>query len=107
MISVLKNRRKELLKTLYAFGTKGEKVDEGLELSSKSYYSMNLPKMVNKLEDNLSKLEKYGLNGVIVPTNDDYPTPTGGLRSKGWKVKLWGNDDLLDSLYQCSHKLIF
>jgi hypothetical protein len=105
MISVLKNRRKELLKTLYAFGVKGEKVDGGLELSSKSYYSMKLPKMKNKLEENLAKLEKYGLNGEIVQLNDDYLTPTGGLRSKGWKVKIMGNDSLLNSLYQYSQVL--
>jgi hypothetical protein len=105
MISVLKNRRRELLKTLYAFGTKGEKVDDGLELSSKSYYSMNLPKTINKLEENLAMLKKYELNAEIMPVKNDYLTPTGGLRPRGWKVRIRGNDALLNSLYHYSRVL--
>jgi hypothetical protein len=105
MISVLKNRRKELLKTLYTFGTKGEKVEDGLELSSKCYYSMKLPKMENKLKENLAKLEKFGINGEIMSSSDDYLTPTGGLRSKGWKVRISGNEVLLNSIYQYSRSL--
>ena len=102
MINVLKNRRKELLKTLFAFGIKGEKVEDGLELSSESYYSMKLPKMKDKLEENLVKLEKYGIKGEIVAISDDFLTPTGGLRSRGWKARICGNEFLLDSLYQYS-----
>jgi hypothetical protein len=105
MISVLKNRRRELLKTLYAFGTKGEKIDDGLELSSESYYSMNLPKTINKLEENLAMLKKYGLNGEIMPVNNDYLTPTGGLRPRGWKVRIWGKNALMDSLFRYSRVL--
>jgi hypothetical protein len=106
MISVLKNRRKELLKTLYAFGTKGEKVGDSLELSSESYYSVKLPKMKSKLIENLAKLGKYGLKADFVALSDDYLTPTGGLRSKGWKVRIIGSEILLDSLVQFSRSLV-
>ena len=105
MISVLKNRRRELLKTLYAFGTKGEKIEDGLELSSESYYSMNLPKTINKLEENLAMLKKYWLNGEIVPVSNGYLTPTGGLRPRGWQVRVWCKNALLDSLYHYSRVL--
>ncbi len=92
----LGKRREHLLKMLMAFGISGTLVKEGfnsLELEGEVYLAQRLPGMYHQLLENLDELKQYQISGeIIVLDSRNWQTPTGGLRRKGWKIRIsFGN----------------
>jgi hypothetical protein len=97
----LRRKREQLLKLLMAFGIygrKGKAEKNFLELDAEIYLSQKLPGMYNKLLDCLDELKEYRIFGeIIVLDPKTWQTPTGGLRSKDWKIRITFGEELTDS----------
>ena len=74
---------------LMTFGIYGRTVKTGkdfLELDAEVYLAQKLPGMYHKLLEYMDELKHYHITGeIIVLDPKTWQTPTGGLRSKGWK----------------------
>ncbi|MBN1998456.1 DUF3795 domain-containing protein [candidate division KSB1 bacterium] len=90
MVELEKNR-KQLLMLLWAFGLWGDP-DQGGEwviLESEKYSAQKISAYYSKLSEYISILEKHGFFCEIVPVDDKvWRTKTGGLRHKGWYLKM-------------------
>lgn len=88
----LRTKREQLLKILIAFGIYGQtgKAEKDfLELDAEVYASQKLPGMYNRLLECLEDLKGYRIiSEIIVLDPKTWQTPTGGLRSKGWKIRI-------------------
>ena len=97
----LRAKREQLLKMLMAFGIFGIIVKAGsdsLELDGEVYLAQKLPGMYHKLLEYLDELKQYHISGeIIVLDPKTWQTPTGGLRRKGWKIRISFGDSSPDS----------
>lgn len=88
----LRTEREQLLKMLMAFGIYGVIVKDGsvyLELDGEVYLAQKLPGMYPRLMEYLDELKQYHVTGeIIVLDSKTWQTPTGGLRRKGWKIRI-------------------
>ena len=88
----LRTKREHLLKMLMSFGIFGVIVKAGndyLELDGEIYSAQKLPGMYHKLLEYLDELKQYHITSeIIVLDPKSWQTPTGGLRNKGWKIRL-------------------
>jgi hypothetical protein len=99
----LKKRRQQMLKILWAFGLYGEpdkENDSNLILEGERYLSQKLPSYpLEKIKDILKVFDKYGLECELVPLIESgWHTPKGGLRKKGWILKMSVKKDTGDAL---------
>jgi hypothetical protein len=96
----LHTKREQLLKILLAFGVYGQagKAEKDfLELDAEVYASQKLPGMYNRLLDCLEDLKGYRIFGEIIVLDPKiWQTPTGGIRSKGWKIRISFGDEVSD-----------
>jgi hypothetical protein len=82
---VLKERRRHLLKLLWAFGLSGELGDDGgnLVVDSRAYYAHQGVSYYSRLQDLLNVFGEYGVHCKVVPlAEDEWLTPTGAMREK-------------------------
>jgi len=82
---VLRERRRHLLKLLWAFGLSGELEDDGgnLVIDSQAYYAQKGVSYYSRLQDILKVFSEYGVHCKIVPlAEDEWLTPTGAMREK-------------------------
>ena len=97
----LRGKREQLLKLLMAFGIYGKRVKaekDFLELDAEIYSSQKLPGMYNRLLEHLDDLKQYRILGqIIVLDKKIWQTPTGGLRNRGWKIRISFGEELSDS----------
>ncbi len=89
---ILKKNRKHLLQILWAFGRFGELKDENgsyLMLDSETFSSQKISSYYSKVLYYFRAFRRHGMNCEIVPLQKSgWLTPTGGLRKKGWLIKL-------------------
>jgi len=94
---ILQKNRKHLLKILWAFGEYGEWRKNGdlyLILNSEIYAAMKISSYHSKVLDYFNLLKKYDVNCKIVPVIEKgWLTPTGGLRKKGWFMRMSFDDN--------------
>jgi hypothetical protein len=105
IITVLKEKRRELVKFLYNLGIHGTFADGILTLSSETYRSLKLPSELYKMEEKLAKLREAGLEARFVILSEDYTTPKGGLRPKGWRIEVRRNESLTRALIEYARTL--
>ena len=82
---VLRERRRQLLKLLWAFGLSGGTVDEGrnLVIDSQAYYAHKGVSYYSRLQDLLKVFREYGVHFKVVPlAEEEWLTPTGAMREK-------------------------
>jgi len=88
----IRAKREQLLRILMAFGIFGSFVRTGshfLELEGETYLAQRLPGMYHKLLEYLDELKQYQISGEIIVLDPGiWQTPTGGLRKKGWKIRI-------------------
>lgn len=88
---VLKEKRRCLLKLLWAFGLSGELEDDSgnLVVDSRAYYAHKGVSYYSRLQDLLSVFGEYGVHCKVVPlAEDEWLTSTGAMREKvGREVK--------------------
>ena len=94
---VLKKRRRDLLKMLWASGLHGELKKKGgshLEIDSETYLAEKIQSSYSKAKDYLKTLEKYGVHCEHVPLKEkEWLTPKGSLRKDNWYMKMsFGKD---------------
>jgi hypothetical protein len=93
----LKERRRHLLKILWAFGRFGEFKEEGgshLVIDSETYLAQKIHSSYSRLKDYCKALEGYGVHCEHVPlTKEGWLTPGGALRKGGWCLKMSFGDD--------------
>jgi hypothetical protein len=95
--SVLKKRRRDLLKILCAFGRFGELKEEGgphLVMDSQTYLAQKIHSSYSRVKDYFEALEEYGVQCEHVPlVEKGWLTPSGALRKGGWYMKMSFDDD--------------
>jgi hypothetical protein len=93
----LKERRRHLLKILWAFGRFGELLEEGgshLVIDGETYLAQKIHSSYSKVRDYCKALEGYGVRCEHVPlTEEGWLTPTGALRKEGWFMEMSFDDD--------------
>jgi hypothetical protein len=100
IITVLKEKRRELVKLLYSLGVHGTYTDGVVTLSSETYRSLKLPSEHYKMEEKLAKFREANLDARLVTYTEDYATPKGGLRTKGWRIEVRGDKSLIKALLE-------
>jgi len=94
---ILQKNRKHLLNILWALGKYGEWREDGdsyLILESEIYAELKITAYHSKLLEYCSILKKYDVNCEIVPLIEKgWLTPTGGLRKKGWFMRMSFDDN--------------
>ncbi|MFC1492618.1 DUF3795 domain-containing protein [candidate division KSB1 bacterium] len=89
---ILGKRRPKILKILWTFGLFGELRENGtsfLVVDSKTYCEQKINSYHHIVLEYFSVFENYGVRCEIVPEiEDEWKTPQGGLRKKGWKMTL-------------------
>jgi hypothetical protein len=95
--TVLKKRRRDLLKMLWAFGLRGEPEGEGnprLVLDAETYSAQGIHSGYSRVMDYSRALEEYGVCCELVPlTKEGWLTPGKALRKKGWVIKMCLGDE--------------
>ena len=93
----LKERRRHLLKILWAFGLFGELEEEDgshLVMDSETYLAQKIHSGYSRIKDYFRVLEEYGVRCEHVPlTEEGWLTPGGALRREGWFMKMSFDDD--------------
>jgi len=93
----LKERRRHLLKILWAFGLFGESKEEDgshLVMDSETYLAQKIHSGYSRIKDYFRVLEEYGVRCEHVPlTEEGWLTPGGALRREGWFMKMSFDDD--------------
>ena len=111
---VLKKRRQHILKTLWAFGRFGKFENDdnaSLILDSETYSEQKIHSYRTIVTDYIETLKKHGVYCDLVPLDEEkWLTPTGGLRKKGWFMRMLfhekaGGLNALKSLIQYTSKL--
>jgi hypothetical protein len=94
----LKERRRHLLKLLWAFGRFGELKEEGgphLVIDGGTYLAQKIHSGYSRVKNYFKALEEYGVYCEHVPlTEEGWLTPTGALRKEGWCMKMSFDDDV-------------
>ena len=94
---VLKKRRRDLLKILWAFGRFGElKEDDGthLVMDSETYLAQKIHSGYSMVKDYFEALREYGVRCEHVSlVEEGWLTPKGALRKGGWFMKMSFGDD--------------
>lgn len=98
IVTVLKDKRRELVRLLYMVGAHGTLDNGVLSIPAKTYRSLKLPSELDKMNEKLETLKELGLDIDLVKLADDYASPKGGLRPHGWKLEAKGNTALLEAL---------
>lgn len=87
----LKRKREQLLKilwTIFYYGTPSKSLDS-LELDAKTFLAQKISAMYNALLEYFSDLKKYDIQAEVIPLIEKgWLTPRGGLREKGWIIRL-------------------
>jgi hypothetical protein len=87
----LEKKREILLKILWTvclYGSFNKKYN-GLEIEAEKFMSAKVQGMHEPLLQNLKDLKGYGVDGVFIPFFESgWLTPKGGLRKKGWKIRM-------------------
>jgi len=90
--AVLRERRRRLLKILWAFGRFGQRAEEdGLHLVIKSdtYLAQRIESNYARVQDYFQVLRGYGVQCEHVPLAEEgWLTPKGALRRGGWLMKM-------------------
>jgi hypothetical protein len=93
----LKERRRLLLKMLWAFGLLGERKEEGgshLVIDSETYLAQKIQSNYSKVKDYFKALGEYRVRCEHVPlTEEGWLTPKGALRKEGWFIKMSFDDE--------------
>jgi len=88
----LQERRRRLLKTLWAFGLLGELNEEGgphLMMDSETYLAQKIQSNYSMVKDYFEVLGEYGAHCEHVPlTKEGWLTPGGALRKGGWFMQI-------------------
>ncbi len=98
---VLGKRRPNLLRLLFMFGLHGETVSSGgiyLLVDSETYSKQKIISYHHVVLEYFSILSKSGVVCKIIPENDGWLTPKGGLRRSGWKMSMKFNRDEHENL---------
>ncbi len=108
---ILEKNRKHLLNILWAFGRLGELNRSYLMLDSETCSEQKISTYYSKIQEYFRLFENYGVNCGIIPLiATGWLTPTGGLRKRGWLMKLafdekMGGDLTLKALKNYALKL--
>ncbi|MFC1564388.1 DUF3795 domain-containing protein [candidate division KSB1 bacterium] len=111
---VLSKRRPKLLKLLWMFGTLGELIKTDrvyLRVDAETYSAQKIISYPNILNSYIDILKQHGIECKINKEAEDWKTPSGGLRKRGWSMKLaFSSDDdlninMLKSLIDFTHNL--
>jgi hypothetical protein len=96
----LSGKRQKLLKILWAIGLHGkyDKNDESLEIDGMTFLSQKILSTYKALSECFKDLQVMDIHGKVIPlTNDQWLTPSGGLRKEGWKIRLEFGDSFKGS----------
>lgn len=95
--TVLKKRRRHLVKILWTFGLFGEPREEGglhLVIDSETYLAQKIHSSYSRVKDYFKTLGEYGVHCEHVPlVEEGWLTPTGALRKRGWFMTMSFDDD--------------
>ena len=95
--TLLKKRRQDLVRLLWAFGLHGELAQEDglhLVLDGETYLAQKIGSDYSKLEGYLEILAEHGVHCEHVPlVEEGWRTPGGALRKRGWLIKMSFGDD--------------
>lgn len=94
---VLKKRRRDLLKILWASGLHGQLKKKGgsyLEIDSRTYLAEKIQSSYSRAKEYFKTLENYGVHCEHVPLKEKgWLTPKGSLRKENWYMKMsFGKD---------------
>jgi hypothetical protein len=93
----LKERRRHLLKILWAFGLFGELEEEGgphLVIDGETYLAQRIHSGYSRVKDYCKALEEYGVRCEHVPLAEEgWLTPMGALRKEAWFMRMSFGDD--------------
>jgi len=85
-----KERRRKMMKILWTMGIYGKfgNSNSYIELDSKTFLAQKIISIHSVLHSLFTDLKKYNIQADIIPLLDnEWLTPSGGLRKKGWKIK--------------------
>ena len=95
--AALKERRRHLLKILWAFGLFGERKEEGgshLVIDGETYLAQKIQSSYSRMKGYFNVLEEHGVHCEHVPLAEEgWLTPKGALRKEGWFIKMSFDDE--------------